>query len=43
MNKTLKKKNQIPSLSMLKFTLIENGTVGVTQLCHRYDTIVSWG
>ena len=34
MIKTVKKKNLIPSLSMLKLTLIENGILGVTQLCH---------
>ena len=31
-NKTVKKKNQIPSLSMLKLTRIENGILGVSQL-----------
>ena len=42
MNKTVKKKNQIPSLSMLKLTWIENGILGVSQLWHGCVTIVAW-
>ena len=36
MNKTVKKKNQIPSLSMLKLTWIENAFP-----CHNCDTPVT--
>ena len=39
-NKSVKKKNQIPSLSLLKMTCIENGS-GVTIVprgCHNCDT-----
>ena len=39
-NKSVKKKNQIPSLSMLKMTCIENGS-GVTIVPHHVK-IVTW-